>query len=211
MPNENLDTAESALRARLILLLASLSVQKINFRLGPYHISGWGFHMVIGLLRTISISVVIDPDAVAIGAEAFYSHREDKFVFRNSKYGASLEEKGVLLHESVHALIDSRGHKKVEDEAAAHVAEALYILNSKDYTRKEVDNLFEVAIDIAAKIKRSRDAVPVVSQDDLDDLILDIRRQYKAAGVPIPRNQPDPANGIANPMSIISPLYGWRK
>jgi hypothetical protein len=216
--DSSLEAAEADLRARISWLLLSPSVQRINFRLAKYLINGFGFHVVIGLLRTHAIGVAIDPDAISSAGrhvDAEYDPAEDKYYFPKGMYGMSMYEQKVIVHESVHALIDSRGgglyHRARDNEGAAYVAEALYVLNLTDSTPTLHDGLRKVSFDIARKIRASRSAVPVVSQDDLDDLRDEVGRTYAKNGYPIKELERDSANRIANPMSIIAPLYGWNK
>jgi hypothetical protein len=206
-------TAEASQRQIIISVLLSQSAQRINFKLASYFINGFGFHMVVGLLKTNSIDVVISAGEVAsvsTDAEAVYN-TSDKFYFPYGQYGMSMEERATIVHESVHALIDYRGggrlHRRVDDEAAAHLAEALFVLHSTHAIPTGLDDLGEVKFDIAKKIRASRKPVPVVSQNDLSDLRQEVMRAYRRARVPIRSLQRDQADGVASPMRVFAPLY----
>jgi hypothetical protein len=67
------------LRARIISVLSSPSVHKIRFRLASHTISGFGFHVVVGLLRSYAMGVVIDPLAIPAHVEAMYITADDSY------------------------------------------------------------------------------------------------------------------------------------
>lgn len=201
---------EVSLRERLISVLSSPAVQKINFRLANYQISWFSFLTVIGLLRTTAIQIVIDT-AMDPDDDAEYGPREDAFFFSQGMYGLSLEEKAVMVHESVHAWIDYLGngahHRAVDNEAAAYVAEALYYLHMKQSV-PDPDRLDMLTSDIAKKIHASKRAVPEVDHDDLTPLRYAVHKR----GYQLRPRDPDDANRIASPFAVLPPLlYGLKK
>lgn len=215
-PDRPLNAAEAALRARIISLLLSPSVQRINFRLAKYRISGFGFHVVIGLLRMNAVGVVINTD-VGSQAEAVYNNLDDNYYFPNGMYGMSLWEKMIIVHESVHAMIDAQGgglyHRAIDNEAAAYVANALYVLNLTNSAPPGLDNsrrdkMIKLTFDVATRIRADRSPVPTVSQDDLTGLRASVGRVYRKDFRPLTR---DTANGNVSPISILAPLYGYTK
>jgi hypothetical protein len=208
-----LNTAEEALRNRIISLLVSPSVLKIDFRLAKYRVNGYGFRVVIGLLNMRAIRVVIDPDALeSEGADALYHDEDDSYYFPSGMYGMSLWEKMAIVHESVHAILDAQGggkyHRAIDNEAAAYVANALYALNLTNSVPPGLDKMRKLTFDVAIKLRADRSRVPTVSQGDLEKLRVSVGREYRKEYSPLTR---DTADGNASPISILAPLYGYRK
>ena len=212
-PDSSFDAAEAALRNRIISLLCSPSVLGIDFRLAKYRITGYGFRVVIGLLRMRAVSVVINPGAFnSQDAAAVYNDQDDSYYFPSGMYGMSLFEKMVIVHESVHAMLDAQGggkyHRAIDNEAAAFVANALYVLNLTGSAPSGLDKMQQLTFDVAATLRADRSRVPTVSKDDLHDLRASVGRVYRKDYRPLTR---DTADGNASPISILAPLYGYRK
>ena len=110
-----------------------MPVQAIDFRLGPYHIDGAGFHAVAMAITTYHISVQGKDNIPGREAWGAYADQIDTIgipTVTQISHPTWLE--AVLVHESVNALIDlkgPRGGARSQNEAAAYIATALYLLS----------------------------------------------------------------------------------
>src|SRR5215469_7113949 len=129
------------LRDRLMNLLMTGPVLTIDFTLDPFRVEANGFCQVWAALALDAwgyktIDAVVGPLVAGAGAE--YKTDLNSFIFPNEHYGLTPEEQGLMVHESVHALLDIKGFHWawgrmpayptfIGDEAAAYVAYALYM------------------------------------------------------------------------------------
>jgi hypothetical protein len=190
---------EAAQRERIISVLQGGSALKISFRLAGYVIDAGSFLAVIDLLRLGAVKVSIDT-AMPAKAAAMYDAGAKAFLFPYGQHGMSVEEKSTIVHESVHCYLDYLGdgkyHRRVDNEAAGHVAFALYFLDATSKLLPNDVGEFDIAVDIAKKIRASRSSLPTVSVSDLDNLRKKVLRVYRRAGFPIKPLERDPSSGI---------------
>jgi hypothetical protein len=126
------DESKRTLRTRVTTILRSLPTKKIDFRLRQWHINSSSFGKVAD---AIDLEIVdIDFGVVTVGGLAEYNYGYDRIRLPNTNFGNDLPfEKAVIVHECVHAYIDSFPDSRINvsaNEAAGWVAYGLYLLNS---------------------------------------------------------------------------------
>src|SRR5215475_963940 len=119
------------LRKRVADILRSPPIKKIDFRLRQWHIdpnSFWKF------ADPFELEIVdVDSGGVIAGALAQYHYDNDTIRFPDASFGTNPFGRAVIVHECVHAYIDSFADGRINvsaNEAAAWVAYGLYLLNS---------------------------------------------------------------------------------
>ncbi len=160
---------EAALKQRLIGLLKSPLVQKIDFLIGYMHINGAGYLHVANALANGSIKLFVG--GVPAGAGAAFYPGDRVFRFPEGAYGLSRSDEALMVHESTHAIRALTYTRQsmmliasTQNEAAAYVAQALYTLyvgSSGSY----FEPIFIKADQIARSIKDRKGAV-VSPQDE---------------------------------------------
>ena len=118
--------AEQEVAGRIVMLLASKSVQRIDFQLELVHVTGSSLSSVIGALITRAVGVTdmdsqfrrlgsppsginVEIGKVKKGAEAQYDPKNNTFGFPNATFGQTdPREQATIVHESVHAWLDLR-------------------------------------------------------------------------------------------------------
>jgi hypothetical protein len=156
---------ELALRNAIITVLSSGPIWKIDFWLGPVHVDGAGLFMVVWALTWNMIDVKIG--STSAGASAEYHPADNQFVFPFKSTSLSRDQKMLIVHESVHAMLDIRAGLdrknfhvlQTENEAAAYIAQAIFGIHAFNLTAgRNVSAYFEKAFEIAEKIKDQRGA-----------------------------------------------------
>jgi hypothetical protein len=151
---------------RIYRVLQSHEAGRIDFTFGSVKVDAGGLQTVVTsiMLGTVHVAVRDMPN----GIEAEYTPHGNLFKFPNYRYGSTLDDEAVIVHESVHAMQDinygydfSRGDYftlESENEGAAYVAGVLYDMyrgNGTDYTAVS----WNAAKVVANKIKDTPGAV----------------------------------------------------
>jgi hypothetical protein len=119
------------LRQRIVSILNSDEVQKINFSFRKVRVSGSDYSYVALAMVGKHSSVKYDFD-VAGGAEATYDPVTNTFSFPHPGYGSSKAiERVAIVHECTHAVIDAKRSSlgripELDDEIAAYIASGLF-------------------------------------------------------------------------------------
>ncbi len=212
----------TALRSRVMNVLTSNTALKIDFTLGSIHVNFSGFYSVYVALLHKSLGlqgIDIDVGNVPAGAAAAYDSGNDTFEFPNLAYGTSVNDQSKIIHESVHAMRDLKGAvflserrglqftTKTEDEAAAYVAGALFILYDNTVVSTSTLPVHLKAYQIANSIMNVRGAV--VPDADVMSLrnIVAADPTYSARKVRLWTSSS--ADGLKKPPPEWRP-YGWR-
>jgi hypothetical protein len=163
------------LRAKLLNLLLTDAVRKIDFVFGSFHVDFGGFMSVWSMVATGGIDVDVQPLSEKDAAGG-YNYPTNKFLFPDEGFGTTPDQQSVLVHESVHAMRDVRYHGGsepratwAEDEATAYVAGALFKLYTFPQARRSTYPLFAQAYEIAGAVKDKPSAV--VSDNDAKAMI----------------------------------------
>jgi hypothetical protein len=173
--------------------LKSPAAQKIDFWCNGIHVDGGGFYAVITSLITDLLHVSVD-HTLAGKHIAKYSDTDNTFYFGTAHYGdhnSTVLEKALTIHESVHAMVDisfnspegwvadvSSGHPSrdafryhpalmtLQEEAAAYVAQALFIANATGHWDFQ-DPYLILAMRIADRIQ-GKDGAAVTDKEASD-------------------------------------------
>jgi len=154
------------LAATVIQVLSDPAVTKINFELNGLLVTGMRYQVVAQAVRSGKITCEVGsdrdprlPPGTVIAAE--YKPDLDRFMFLREDFGTSSgSEKIKILHEATHAIFDcysgSSGTSilKIDDEAAAFLASALFLQLSNVRTRMPVfvGSAFDEACKLSNKI-----------------------------------------------------------
>lgn len=119
---------QTALRNHLAGILYEPAIYKINFWLGYLPVRGTELKKVATKLLKGDISIKINPQ---LWEDAMYDPPNDTLVVKKDGVGnyQSLQMKGLIVHECVHALVDLNKAKdttKLTNEAAAFLAQTIY-------------------------------------------------------------------------------------
>src|SRR5262245_5583208 len=188
-------SVEQDVAKRIIVLLTTNSVSKIDFTIDGVRVQGAAFGVVVGhLLANISggKGIGIQIGGLDPKAAAQYDQVNNKFIFPRATFGqTSVREKAGIVHESVHAYLDARMPKVTSigdafwkmsltttaatDEAAAFVTGAMYYLYETTIDGKKPvipaswkSTISGESLRIAEKIMNKPGAV--VSADDVTAL-----------------------------------------
>jgi len=177
----------AGLRALVRRTLLSPACQKISFDFAYSHGYGYNRNRIDGwALSHIAMALDVRPaDGRGIrigvaritkpGQDASYSSVNNALHFPSAAYGATMEERALIVHECVHAYRDALGMKSringaaanalgrtrgVQEEAEAYIAQMLYSLYESTPTGGTPDraalagsdSLFDAAFDIAVKV-----------------------------------------------------------
>jgi hypothetical protein len=137
MPSE----LDAALGMRIIAVLMSSPAQSINFTLGSIHVDHAGFRSVVSEISNWIAGdegIAVKWEKLDADTEASYNRFTKQYIFPYSFFGMVDFQKAAIVHESVHALVGLRHPitytakgplvvKATENEAAAYLAEALYL------------------------------------------------------------------------------------
>lgn len=179
---------ESILRSRMINLLSSSAIQRINFTSSFYSIKSHNFKAIAVCLQIGTYKVCIDSKSLAsLGAAASFS--EGAFTFGSVTAGATFYDQMAIIHECAHAINSAHGFRYLatytDDEASAYIAGCLYYAQLTDPTKLwfYLDEPFKSAFDIALKVLRAKSDNYVVSAEDV------LRLRIKVAQNPTYRKQ----------------------
>jgi hypothetical protein len=158
--------------SRLQLLVASVLrdpvARRINFT--SLRLAGAGIEVSGTLLGELAmnylrghIDVQVNPAKVTPGATAAYNSGTDILFLRHEDW--SVSGRGLIVHESVHALNDKRSLqvRKDDDEAAAYVAQVLYLRLSGFDVSRGVQQAAAVSGDGAILLKALRIADKIIA------------------------------------------------
>jgi hypothetical protein len=115
---------DKQLAAKVVKLL--YSVKKIDFHLGGLHISADGLAKVACEVGQAHIQVIKNS---SLGSDAQYNSKTDTISIKAPNFNDA-EFKSLIVHESVHALVDivkAKGTRRLAGEAAAYLAQAIYL------------------------------------------------------------------------------------
>lgn len=148
------------LAATVSRILRHPEISKIAFKLNGLQVDAAGFADVANAIdaKRIECQNVAEFDkqrATAAGTvvEARYSIKGDAMLFPNPSYGSTASEECTIVHEAVHAMFDLRTAGKaqsnlaIDDEAAAVLAEALYVILCKSTGGKMIPVNYRMVVE----------------------------------------------------------------
>ena len=105
MSNNGMSTPEEygLLKQRIDAILRSAECRAMNFAVGPYLVTGLGYATVARAIAAGTISIAV---STASGYEASYNATARRLTLPNIDYGTRRSERGTIVHEATHALID---------------------------------------------------------------------------------------------------------
>ncbi|MBL9012255.1 MAG: hypothetical protein JNL56_13855 [Alphaproteobacteria bacterium] len=128
-----------ALKKRIVAILRSSECAMMNFAVGRVMVTGRGYAAVADAVETGKIAVTL---ATAAGYEASYSPSTRTFQFPKIGYGVLRKERGSIVHEATHALIDiylnmnpgsGEALSSSDEEPVCYIAECVfYALNVRE-------------------------------------------------------------------------------
>lgn len=180
----------TALRERMARILLGPACASIEFILPHVHIRPGGY-AVIG--ASLSVAHASGPTPPArrgmrvrvnehlprhVGAE--FDPPSNAIIVPRADYGATPWECAAIVHESTHAVLDFYGTRltAVEEEAAAYIAESIYLRRLRlPLSTTGIQALADaISAHIVAPQRIGGPPNNVVSQETLDPLIAAIRR-----------------------------------
>jgi hypothetical protein len=151
------------LRQRIVDLLNSDPVQKINFSFRKVRVSGSDYAYV-ALAMVGKSSKVHYNFSVAAGAAATYQpNKSNSFSFPSTSYGAtSAFEKMTIVHECTHAVIDAKRSlgqiPQLDNEISAYIAGGLYnVFNGSPFTPAGAAGIYPEAHKLTKRIATTID------------------------------------------------------
>jgi hypothetical protein len=119
------------LRQRIVDLLNSDEVQKINFSFRKVRVSGSDYSFVALAMSGKTNAVKYNFSVAAAAAATYQPKKSNTFSFPSTGYGASNAfEKMTIVHECTHAVIDAKRAlgqiPQLDNELSAYIAGALY-------------------------------------------------------------------------------------
>jgi hypothetical protein len=114
----------------ILSLLRDPTLMKINFSVGEIVVSGPRFGDLIDYFEDGDISVGVGP---AAGAAEYWADTKTLNVDPAANSPLTFDDKGLLLHELVHAMSDVRGVqvRRLDDEIAAYLSQVTYMQINK--------------------------------------------------------------------------------
>ena len=160
-----------SLDLRIQTFLRSSAVGKINFRFKRLSVTRAGFlalsnHFSNGYVAN-RIRVTVRPILIHRNSLAEYSAAKDKLLLRSPNAMDTDIGRAVVLHECTHAQMDLRrlhGTVTRTEEAAAHIAEALYLLAVGASTNSLPPAIVSIAAGIETQAATGAIAVVPTSQ-----------------------------------------------
>jgi hypothetical protein len=151
------------LRQRIVDLLNSDAVQKINFSFRKVRVSGSDYSYVA--LAMVGKSSHINYNfSVAAGAAATYQPKKSNtFSFPSTSYGATNAfEKMTIVHECTHAVIDAKRAlgqiPQLDNEISAYIAGGLYnVFNGAPFTPPGAAGIYPEAHKLTKRIAKTID------------------------------------------------------
>ena len=147
------------------------------FVVGNVYVSGIGYRMVRDSIYNGGIEVVQGDPTQNL---AFYDSAADTLTTQTGTSPANLDERGLLLHECTHALIDVLNIPTVTrhmDELAAYIAQHVYLVRSDPGWVVTPNNapwqtFFQSVFDLikARKLDTAAGNNTIMSADDLEPL-----------------------------------------
>jgi hypothetical protein len=197
------------LRHNLYNSLMSPAARQIDFWVQSIHVDACAFLVVFVNLLAGSIDIAIER-LPGRQTNAIYSRERNAFLFRQYDYGDVVDQKAVMIHESVHAFTDIRSmvwSTYFVDEVAGYIAEMLFLryslgksvkqsiaeLNARpETTTMTLEPHEAAAADIADTIAGKQGAF--VSSRDIDRLTALIHNHPDYRNIPL--NARSGANGV---------------
>lgn len=184
----------SYLISRSRSVLFSNEAREIGFKLANILISH-GDYAFLGMTFVDDtwkkrIRIEVQPQRVPSSILALYDPRRDSIYLKSETIFTREKGCAVFIHECTHALVDLQGQRtgNLEEEAAATIAEAWYLLSaidrmglklSESLFNNEFELLTETVIKIASALrKRGKSSLAVVTPDELTDLKDEMRYVY---------------------------------
>lgn len=124
-----------SLRQRTVGILRSKPCMDIKFTMDNITIMGYGYGYISQMIEEENVDFSIGNVG---NFTALYNSRNNTFGFKTADIGKSGDagERGTIVHEATHAVIDATGKgrtiKYATDEVAAYLAEMIYALNCRD-------------------------------------------------------------------------------
>ena len=149
------------------------------FIVGPILVTGIGYRLVRDRIMDGSI-VVVDGDPNS--GLAFYDSTEDKLTTQAGNPPADLDQRGLLLHECTHALIDVCNMPRVTrhiDELTAYIAQHVYLVRSQPTWTVAPNNppwkaFFQSIFDLIKRHDLHNSNFAMITTDELEPLRLQL-------------------------------------
>ncbi|MCB1826766.1 MAG: hypothetical protein KDJ54_20160 [Candidatus Competibacteraceae bacterium] len=168
--------------AELRSLLVSPPVQKIQFRFGTFQLLSLDFRHLAQRLADPSsrVSILVDPSALKANVLAKYKPAINQFVFASDTVMRTPRGRGIVVHESVHAIFDLRDSISMDlaEESITFLAEAWYCVEigaEADFLAHEAHRILDIAKAVRA---RGRSTIPEVTLSERIELRRIVRKRY---------------------------------
>src|SRR5262249_43238416 len=171
------DSAKAEFRKRIVHILTDPDTLKMNFSFGTRKVDSKAFLKVSAMVQSGAIDVSFGGSSKTRlnrdRAKAEYDDDNDEFIFENADYGSSaILQQAVIVHEAVHAYFDYLGEGKkfigVDNEAAAYMAEAIYVRRKGlKVPAESVAPALAVADAVVSRLKNMTGAADVAGVADL--------------------------------------------
>ncbi len=159
----------------------------VNFTLGPIQVTAALLADVGKAVAAGKIKVVIDP---TISHDAIYNAKSNQLQLKRNVSAPGLLERALIVHEATHAINDMRKLGRtpnIDDEAAAYIAQALYLYRNhpvktdrlKDKGNPAADRLYAAAYAAAVAIIGKKNAAAVAVEVSKVRAALKLVPQYK--------------------------------
>ncbi|TQV72484.1 hypothetical protein [Denitrobaculum tricleocarpae] len=159
----------------------------VNFTLGPLQVTTALLADVGKAVAAGKIKVVIDP---TISHDAIYNAKSNQLQLKRNVAAPGLLERALIVHEATHAINDMRKLGRtpnIDDEAAAYIAQALYLYRNhpvktermKDRGNPAADRLYAAAYAAAVAIIGKKNAAAIAVEVSKVRAALKLVPQYK--------------------------------
>ena len=159
-----------SLKQDVLEVLSDPVLGKMNFFVEDVHIESRQYAKVQYLIENDAIEVEHGEEE----GKAAYSMSADRLVTQKESPLASLEQRGLIIHECTHAIIDMDQLRvtRLTSEAAAYLAQVTYLLLKKPTYTSPAGGFFSDFVDLAKKHKlhQSPNPPPKVSRKEYETL-----------------------------------------
>lgn len=169
--------AQSLANVSVITVLAGAGVAKMKY----FNFDGYVFSplFLAGMADDIRSNYLHVKTELSADGSSSYSSTSNT-LYLNFAGASTIEQKGMIVHETTHAMFDFQG-KKMDiqtSEALAYIAQCMYVKLNGNYGENRLakmnnkgealagDEVFEIGWEIAEKILAGKDAVFSVDSAD---------------------------------------------
>lgn len=191
-------TPEEGLRRLIIQTLDDPDIMKVFLVMGTDEINWGWFRLIRNMVEKGKPGISIVPKLP--GGDAAYNHEGDAFEFQASSVPLFLtghvNVRALIVHESVHAIMDQRGKltRHAHAEATAYVAQCMYLktkgttLEMADKTDTNMVDALKEANRLADEYLKDQDFRASKAELDALYLLIDNSKLYWDAPTVIPYN-----------------------